>query len=216
MVTIKKISLKDFPGTKVSEDEYTVRFRVDYSKDDKLFPEDIDALRLLPQLSLRQPFYQLESYNFKGTPRQHFMLEHMLKYLPVVGIDSELARIKQVIVRCKVFNQFKEICPVSTKDLEIYVDKKLIKNPYAKNQHSIMRLRKDEGLEFVANLEWNDEDIIEAHQQVALFPTVRHDPQKKTFVMLLESRGFMPCRDIMAQSCGLMVKKLRRYLISLR
>ena len=212
VITVKKLKLSDFPETKVVENDHAVRFRVDYSKDKKLFPEDIDAIRLLTQLSFRQPFFNLESVEYKGTPRQHYILEHMLKYIPVKGIDQDICRIRQVIVKCKVFNQFKEVCSVSTKDLEIYVDKQLIKSPYKGDHHSILRLRKDEGVSFVANLEWNDDDIIEANQQVILFPHVRHNLESRQFDMLMESRCFWTCHEIMQKTCKLMITKLKRYL----
>ena len=218
MVRLIKLHSSEFPNTLVDEKSpNSIRFRIEYADDeDGITSEDVDAIRLLTQISLRQPYFNIETQNFTNTPRQHFMLGHMLKFLPVCGINHEDARTKKTHIKVDVFNQFKDVVAVTTKDIHFFVDDIKIKDPYSKNEHLITRLRKGERVSFMASLEWGDADIIEAHQQVILVPKINHDFENKKFDMLMESRGFWTCDEILEQAFNLLLTKLKRYKSILR
>jgi len=75
----------------------------------------------------------------------------------------------------------------------------------------LIRLRKGESVSFTASLEWKDTDIIKANQHVLLNPKIRHNFEERKFDMLMESRGFWTCRQILQQTYALIVQKLQHF-----
>ena len=190
--------------------EYTKRYRFDYS--DVLDRTDIDAIRIASQF-VTQPSFSIEKLEFIGTPREHFKINHIIAHLPVINIDIDYAKTKKIELKINCYNQLFDVMVVSTKDIKFFIDNKETENIYCKtmNHYSILRLRKNEGLNLSAKLEWDIDDSISSSKISLLVPTICFDDKKKTMDIIIESKGFWTSNHIIKLAIQYIFERLEHY-----
>lgn len=187
------------------------RFRLSYADHDSIHRNDMDAIRLTSQF-LKQPSFVVKKVQFIGTPREHFRISEVIAHLPIIKIPHEIAKTQQVIMKIKKYNQNFDCLVVSTKDISLIVNNKEIKNIYTDNHYNILRLRKQEGIELEASLEWNMNDDITSSKMVLLSPKLHYDEVNKMLDIIIESRGFWTATEVLRNSIDMIRSRLAHYI----
>lgn len=202
------IHSKDHP---LKKSVFSKRFRFDYSNNKSIHRTDVDAIRIASQFII-QPSFTITKKQFIGdTPREHFKIDDIISHLPVINIDYNVSRTKKVEMKLNKYNQLLDCMVVSTKDLQLFIDNKEVRNIYKDKHYTILRLRKNEGIELHATLEWNFNDSITSSKMSLLTPPVYFDDTKKTMDIIIESRMFYTADEIMEQSISYIINRLEKY-----
>lgn len=168
---------------------------------------DIDNIRLNSQLKMRGCYFDCYSVEFKGVPIHNFKLKSTIELLPVINLNKELCKIKEITMVVHAFNQFNDIETITTEHAEFYIDKTLIMNPYHGNHYVLIRLRKGEGVTCKSILRW--EKSTNARSQVILRPILKYN--EKDIEVYIESRRFYTNDEIMNEIIKTILEDLKRY-----